>query len=83
MKKKIIPLILIGLTLPVIVFGAGLVPCGGKGEPECTGCHLLMLIQNILNLAFQVIIIVAIILLMVSGFNMIFAAGNEKKYASA
>lgn len=42
--------ILIGvLLLPMVSWAAGLVPCGGQGEPPCQFCHLFVLFKNIVD----------------------------------
>jgi len=66
---KIIPGIM--LFLPLIVFGAGLVPC----EPgECTLCDFFVMVANIINfLLFNILPSLAILMLVIAGFLYIVA----------
>lgn len=67
------------------VFGAdeGLVICGGHNQPECTYADIIPTIQNILNKGLVFIIIpILTTLIIVGGFKMLTAGGNESKYKS-
>ncbi len=58
---------------------AGLVPCGGKGEPTCQLCHFFVLFKNIINfILWQIVPPVAVFMITVSGFFMIFSGGNPE-----
>ncbi len=87
MKKFIILVIfsslLISLLVPTFIFAKGLVPCGGKGEHACTACDIFVLIQNIMNLVFEYSFVIAFVLIIIAGFNMMFSNGNSKKIQGA
>ncbi len=51
--KYIAPIALLAILLTNNAFAAGLVPCGGPGEPACNFCHLLLLGKNLIDLAIQ------------------------------
>lgn len=46
----------------------GLVPCGGAGEEECSFNHIIVLIENILNFVFVLVIPIAAIAFTYAGF---------------
>lgn len=83
MKKFIILVIfsslLISLLVPTFIFAKGLVPCGGKGEHACTACDIFVLIQNIMNLVFEYSFVIAFVLIIIAGFNLMFSAGHPGK----
>lgn len=48
--KKVFLIIFWALILsPLLAQAAGLVPCGGKGEPKCQFCHFFILYDNIVK----------------------------------
>lgn len=51
-SKYILPLALLAVLLTNVAY-AQLVPCGGPGQQACNFCHLLLLGQNLINLAIQ------------------------------
>ncbi len=71
--------LLILFVLPLITHSAGLVPCGGPGEEECTLCHLLDMIENIINFLFQNVFVYIIIgMIFYGGFLWMFSGGREE-----
>lgn len=74
-KQKIF---LIFLLLPLLTQAAGLVPCGGPGERDCTACHLLDLVQNVWNFALRIAFLIVIIMFVYGGLRMIFSVGDPK-----
>jgi len=55
--------------LPLISFSAGLVPCGGPGEPPCQLCHLFVLFNNIVKfLVVTIVPALAILMIAIGGF---------------
>ncbi len=85
MNKKIIWFIaFILLLLPIVSFAKGLVPCGGTGgERPCTSCDFLTLIQRIITFGLKLTFIVAIVLIIIAGFNVMFSGGDSGKVAKA
>ena len=74
--KKVFLIIFFGvLTLsPLLSLAAGLVPCGGQGEPACQFCHLFVLFKNIVDFVlFKIVPPLAALMLAIGGFMYIFA----------
>lgn len=76
-------IILLGiLILPFTSLAAGLVPCGGPGEPACQLCHLFVLFKNVidfllvpspLNKNIPLVPLIAVLFLVVGGIMYIMA----------
>jgi RsiW-degrading membrane proteinase PrsW (M82 family) len=83
--KKIFLLIFLGsLIFPSSSLAAGLVPCGGSGEPACQLCHLFVLLDNILDFVFKFIVLpVATLLIVIGGGMFFFYAENPQKAEQA
>jgi amino acid transporter len=65
------------IPLPVI---AGLVPCGGSGQPACQLCHLFVMVDNIIDYLFTYIVPpVALLVIVIGGISMITAGGEPEK----
>ena len=64
--KKII-LISFLIILPLFTQAAGLVPCGGPGEPVCTFCHLFVLFNNVIKFVMFDLVPPAAVLMLVVG----------------
>jgi len=73
----------IGLLIPTLTFAKGLVPCGGRGEHLCTACDIFVLIQDIMNLIFKYSFVIAFVLIIIAGFQMMFSSGDAKKVQGA
>jgi hypothetical protein len=74
--KKIILIICLGVLIlfPLLSSAAGLVPCGGEGEPACQFCHLFVLFKNIVDfLLFKIVPPLAVLMLAIGGFMYVFA----------
>jgi hypothetical protein len=66
------------------VQAAGLVPCGGTGEPACQFCHIFVLINTLLyKVLFVLVPVVATLLLVVAGVMFFFAGANPKNLGQA
>jgi hypothetical protein len=63
-------------ALPILASAAGLVPCGGRGEPECGLEHLIGLGNNIITFLIGLATLVAVILLAIGGFKLVISQGN-------
>jgi len=78
MKKPLLILLFLVLFLiPTLASAAGLVPCGGAGEPVCSiGCFFVML-ANIYNfIVGKIAPALAILALTIGGIILIISAGN-------
>ena len=74
--KKTVPLffLILFLLLVSLPAQAQLVPCGGEGQPECTICHLFLMLNNIIGfIMFKLVPPVAIVMLIVGGIMYFFA----------
>jgi len=74
--KKIFLIIFLGILFfsPMLSLAAGLVPCGGQGEPSCQFCHLFVLFKNIVDFfLFKIVPPLAALMLAIAGFMYIFA----------
>ncbi len=61
------------LFIPFLTY-AGLVPCGGEGQPECEICHLFVLLQNVINfILWQVLPYLIPLMIIAAGVVMIVA----------
>lgn len=76
-------LVLFFLSLPEFVFAAGLVPCGGTGEPACETCHFVQLINSVSGWLVTVLGIVAAIIIVVAGLYLATSAGNQSAMSTA
>lgn len=76
-KELIIFSLLILLFMPLLTSAAGLVPCGGEGDP-CTTCDLLVLVQNVLEFAIKMAFLIIIGFIVYGGFRWIFSLGKEE-----
>ena len=62
------------------VRAAGLVPCGGESEPDCTWCHLFQLFKNVIDFALMIIFPLAAIMMVYGGFLMMTAGDNQGRF---
>lgn len=76
MKKASLIIFLVILFFLVFsqALAAGLVPCGGRGEPPCQLCHFFVLFDNIFRFVlFTIVPPLAVLMLAIGGFMYIFA----------
>ncbi len=78
-------LVVIGMAVlaPAFAFAQtdGLVPCGGAGQPPCTTCHFLQLIDNVKNfLLIYVMTPVAVLFIVIAGIMMMTAGAKPGNY---
>lgn len=80
MKKnyKLFLLIFIFIISPFIIQAAGLVPCGGDGEPSCGLCHLFVMIRSVIVFLTGIAAVVLAIMLIVGGIMFVTAHGNPE-----
>lgn len=82
MKKFLQLSLVLGLLLiPTITNAAGLVPCGGSGEPECAACHVIQLLANTGNFLISITGALVFAMFLYGAFYWIISAGNEKRVA--
>ncbi len=63
-----------------IANAAGLVPCGGPGQSECTICHLFVGIKNIVDfLTLNIAMPLAVVILIYGGVMLLVSGGSEEK----
>lgn len=78
MRKKILLFVLIGLILPVICLGQVI-----KIENPLEAETFEELIDSIINFIFSIAIVIAPIMIIVSGFYFVTAAGDPEKIKTA
>lgn len=80
------------LTLPIVFFfiavahahAAGLVPCGGAGEPQCDFTQFMTLVNTVIQfILFDLAIPIAAIMFAYAGFLMLGSSGNPGSIAKA
>ena len=74
------------LVLPDLSFAQepGLVPVECRNDVRaCNFCALLKMGENIVDLLFQLLVIVAVILIVVAGFKLVTSGGNPQALESA
>lgn len=78
---NLIKTVVLGFVLGMAVLtvtpveAAGLIPCGGPGEPSCQFCDVTKLINNVVAWLFVVLSMVAAIMIMKAGFDLVIAQG--------
>ncbi len=77
---RILPTILLA-SVVILISGyasaAGLVPCGGTGEPTCTFCHFFVMIKTIIDYLLTYIIPgLAVLFLIIGGLIYILSQGS-------
>jgi len=80
-KKILISLISLAIIiLPLSVLAAGIVICGGDGEPVCEVCHLFVGIQNIVNfLTIDLAFPLAVLAIIYGGIVLTTSGGSQDK----
>lgn len=59
---------------------AGLVPCGGPGQSDCTICSLFVGVKNIVDfLTLDIAIPLAVVILIYGGVMLLTSGGSEEK----
>lgn len=83
MRYLLTLLIIFTLLVPTVVF-AKLVPdCGGPGENDCTLCHFLLLIKNIIVLITEIAFAIAALFFVVGGITFLVSSGSPEKIEKA
>ena len=66
------------------ISAAGLIPCGGHGEPTCNICHFFVLIETILEFVFfKLAPPLALLMLVIGGGMFMLATGDPQKITQA
>jgi len=71
------------LLLPILTFAAGLVPCGGVGEPMCQSCHVLQLIHIVVNWLIAILTTITALLIAYAGLRLVVSVGNASAMTQA
>lgn len=78
---KLVKALIVGVALGAMVLvavpagAAGLVPCGGPGEPSCQFCDVTKLVNNVVAWLFVVLSMVAALMIMKAGFDLVTSRG--------
>ncbi|MBI2038613.1 MAG: hypothetical protein HYT19_01680 [Candidatus Nealsonbacteria bacterium] len=89
LNSRVLKILLLALTVIFLVSNfspvkaAGLVPCGGTGEPVCGFCHIFVLFNNIVNFLFRLVPPAAAFMLMVAGVKFFMAVDNPGEVKNA
>lgn len=73
-------LILFLLIFPLVSLANGLVPCKGL---DCTPCHLLKLVQNVIDFIIKLSFLICIVLIVYGGFRWLLSFGKEENITAA
>ncbi len=65
------------LVTPYLAFGAGLVPCGGPGEPVCQSCHVVELVNRVVTWLVMFLGTIAAIIIVYAGFKLVTSGGSS------
>jgi len=80
--RKIILLVFLTISAFLIAqeaFSAGLVPCGGPGEPDCELGHFFEMIDNIIDFfLFTIIPPIAVLMLIIGGLVFLLSGGSPE-----
>jgi len=74
------------MFFPLFSLAAGLVPCGGPGEPACQFCHFFVMLDEIIDFVlFTLVPPIAVLMLAIGGAMFIFAyfSGGEQTLSQA
>lgn len=62
---------------------AGLVPCGGTGQPQCTLCHIVSSVAGLTTYIRDIMVFVALAVITAMGIMYIVSAGNDGMMSTA
>lgn len=79
--KKIILFSIFYFLFSILVTEAALVPCGPGTGKECTWCHLMQLIKNIVDFMMYLVFPLAAVMIVVGGIMIMTAAGSTERVA--
>jgi hypothetical protein len=75
-EVTVIIVALLTTVMPSVVFSTGLVPCGGVGQEQCQTCHVVMLVDIVVDWLIAILSIVAAILIAYAGARMVISGGD-------
>ena len=62
---------------------SGLVTCGYTGGPNCDFCYFMKMVNNVITWLFGLLVLIAILLIVYAGFQLVVSAGNESAWTKA
>jgi len=71
------------MVLPAYVWSAGLVTCGGPGEPACQMCYAVSTVQGVINWLVGILGILAALMIIYAGVRLVISAGNVEAKTTA
>jgi len=71
------------MVIPMWVYSAGLVPCGGPAEEPCQTCHVVQLISNTTNWLITILGILVVLIIVFAGARLVTSAGNASAMEAA
>lgn len=71
------------LAVPVLLLAQGLVPCGNDGQPGCQLCYAVVLVDNIISWLVGVLFVIAAIIFVVAGFQLVTSGGDVSRKEAA
>jgi hypothetical protein len=84
MKRKVGLLLAVVLIMtPLMTFADGLVPCGGPGESACEACHVVELLNGLLDWLVAILAVVFALIVVTAGFKLVTSSGNVAAKATA
>jgi hypothetical protein len=69
--------------VPSEATAAGLVPCGGNGEPACQSCHVITLANNVITWLITFLSVVAVMAIVYNGFQLVTSQGDTSRWTNA
>lgn len=82
-KPLFILTLLFWIAAPSFIFAQGFVPCGIGDVDPCQACHVVMLVENVLDWLVMILGIIATILIVVAGIKLATSGGNVSAMESA
>lgn len=64
-------------AVPLLSYAAGLVPCGGEGEPACQMCYVVELVNRVISWLVLILGTIAAIIIVYAGFKLVTSGGNR------
>jgi hypothetical protein len=71
------------VVTPFLVGAAGLVPCGGTGEPTCNSCHVVSLVDSVISWLVLILGTIAAIVIVYAGAKLVTSGGNQRAMEDA
>ena len=72
------------ILMPLFINAAGLVPCGGEGEADCTTCDFFVMTKNVIDfIVIDLVTPLAALFMVIGGFLFYTSGGSEKQVSLA